>query len=856
MPALINLKTNLKSLGYGNDRPDGGSSNQPYVVTSIPDGEALRTIAPDFLLRNGYLNAINSLDDVERIGKWFIDLKSPSGLLFTAKQELLERQNPKLVNINRVYNPLSTLLQTGFLSTGLHLNKQGINPYEESYYVGGTYGYFNATRGFGPYPTFQTLSNGDIENRLTIAYTAKIVKQDLGTLNINPFGITRTSGDNTLLSYNGGPGSILGVGNTNIRIQNPTIDRKSVYQIDGLNQDEELFNAPHVVSSLKNQLFLSHKTPTYIYNPNFDYDKISSNPGLSYKFFRINRLLIGDEPLNSDLFGEGDITQLLTRNITSTNPSSSLITDDPLVEGESAILNPNIEAQPNNVIISNNPSINWKYDFFLDRSTVSSQFLKLYPTDEIYNTLYLGGNDLETQSTLFTPGGTPDLNVANNDQINYTSGITGFEYDPNIYDPKTGLIPFNKHPWITWAYDLANYNSVSSTIFSETNWGSGSIEANASDILFPSDFTLNKTGDNIANNLNITKSENIGVNRRFEYNNDITDINTYLIPLGKDFVKYTPDNYLGLTKAFLTQSIDYPNSEQLNVILLDQPPYIDQKSKDSSLASGIFQFSTTSYKSNIQRSDFSSTGNTNGFNDFRNFTEGDGKILPSTDYTEFNRTKTYKTSATAYKGNHNGTNYILDPNVGVSSDLKDLDDNNDLINFKITTINTSGTRNPIIFRAYLEDWGDNYKAEWNGIKYMGRAEQLYKYNGFSRDGSITFNVPVLSKLDLSTSYKKLNQLINTVAPFYSTATSAGVSGLLTGTITEVTMGDYWKNMPVLVNSIGYTPISDMGWDIARNTDGTKTSRTNEQLPKGIKVSMNFTIIHNYTPQYGSDFIIN
>jgi hypothetical protein len=48
----------------------------------------------------------------------------------------------------------------------------------------------------------------------------------------------------------------------------------------------------------------------------------------------------------------------------------------------------------------------------------------------------------------------------------------------------------------------------------------------------------------------------------------------------------------------------------------------------------------------------------------------------------------------------------------------------------------------------------------------------------------------------------------------------------------------------------------MGWDIARNTDGTKTSRTNEQLPKGIKVSMNFTIIHNYTPQYGSDFIIN
>jgi hypothetical protein len=36
---LIDLKTNLKSLKYGNDRTNEGSSGQPYI-TPDPDGNA------------------------------------------------------------------------------------------------------------------------------------------------------------------------------------------------------------------------------------------------------------------------------------------------------------------------------------------------------------------------------------------------------------------------------------------------------------------------------------------------------------------------------------------------------------------------------------------------------------------------------------------------------------------------------------------------------------------------------------------------------------------------------------------------------------------------------------------------
>ena len=784
---LIDLKTNLKSLGYGNDRPDGGSSNQPYIVTPIPDEEALRTLAPDFLLRNGYLNAINSLDDADRIGKWFIDLKSPSGLLFTAKQQLLERQNPKLVNINRVYNPLSTVLQAGFLSTGLHLNKQGVNPYEESYYSGGTYGYFSATRGFGEYPSFQTLSNGDIENRLTIAYTAKIAKQGLGNLTINPFGILRASGDNVLLSYTGGPGSILGIGLTNIRIQNPTQTKKSNWSYEKTLEEEV---SPSNISF----------KPVYI----------SSTPDL-----------------------KGYLTPSIKR-----------------------------------------PSIDWQYDFFLDNSTVSSQFLKLYPTDENYNTLYIFGSETNTTST---KGGNPsNNNVSNNDKINSPSGISGFTYDPNNNNVKTYLTPFNKHPYINWTYDFfTDRSTVSALALSTLDFKNTASKDEAFNTLFiygaaeETNSTPGGTLDvNIANNENLDKNNNVGVNGRFTYDYNITSgPYKYLTPFGGNvpaIFKYGVSNqYVTETQPILndndeTNKIGLELQLSLNNENIARNEDITLTNPSTDPNNNVYTFSYKQTLNTLPQPGNNKSTALVAIQDFRKTlvdeSNGNIKSLPSTDYINFNREKTYRTSTTNFRGNYISSSYQLDPNTSISPELINAATDNDLIDFYFSIYNAADTSNIVIFKAYLEDWSDSYKGEWNGIKYMGRAEQLYKYNGFSRNGNLTFNVPVLSKGDLATAYTRLNQLINTVAPFYSTGTSSGVTGLMTGVITKITMGDYWKSMPILINSVNYAPITDMGWDIGRTIGGGR--ELNSQLPKGIKVSLDFNIIHNYTPQYGKNFIVN
>ena len=126
MPSLIDLKTDLKSLRYGKDTLGGGNSGQPYIQTPIPDSFNNLGANEDFILRGGISAAQDSITDIRRLGKMFTDLKSPNGLIFIAKQQLLSRtavrtQTSGILN-EGIYSPLNTLAQAGLVAFGNHLN--------------------------------------------------------------------------------------------------------------------------------------------------------------------------------------------------------------------------------------------------------------------------------------------------------------------------------------------------------------------------------------------------------------------------------------------------------------------------------------------------------------------------------------------------------------------------------------------------------------------------------------------------------------------------------------------------------------------------------------------------------------
>ena len=211
--ALINLQTNLKSLKYGNDTLGGGNSNQPYIKAPIPDSfNDLQNSNNDYILRGGPFALQDSIIDVERLGKMFIDTKSTSGIFFVAKQNLLSRiavrtQASGILN-EGVYTPLSTLAEAGVVSIGGHVLKQGLNPFDSTG-VGST--------NLSLYGNVVTNQQSPSLNRLIQLNNAIFIDQQASP-DISPYtrGFTYNDGLN-VLSYSGGPGSILGAGNTTIR---------------------------------------------------------------------------------------------------------------------------------------------------------------------------------------------------------------------------------------------------------------------------------------------------------------------------------------------------------------------------------------------------------------------------------------------------------------------------------------------------------------------------------------------------------------------------------------------------------------------------------------------------------------
>jgi len=217
---------NPREIPFGNDRANGGSSKQPYIVKNpLPLNENSKETPfyNDFILRGGILGPIAAAEDVSRLTKYLTDIDNPVGALFVTKQNILSRTGTKTeasfgaaylgsaVN-EGVYTPLSTLTQAGIGFLGNHVNKQGLDP-------------------TGAFPganikTYQGVItekidnwdiNGSISDRLT----------NLQKLIINPptnpfleygsvNGYSMAPDESTLMRYTGGPGSVLGVGSTSI----------------------------------------------------------------------------------------------------------------------------------------------------------------------------------------------------------------------------------------------------------------------------------------------------------------------------------------------------------------------------------------------------------------------------------------------------------------------------------------------------------------------------------------------------------------------------------------------------------------------------------------------------------------
>jgi hypothetical protein len=215
---LINLRTNLKSLRFGNDTQGGGASGLPYIQTGLPEdspaGEYLASIArnsADWPLRGGQYWTVASTEDAVRVSRFLTDF--PKGTTFTTKQVQLQKSNPRIetggfasrlntqtYNLNA--NLLAQVLEQG---SGIHIPRAGANT--------------NELGPDNPQAKYEYIvSHKDTnQNRLVALYNSKISTDTVGlSLDSNIIKLGISTDENILFDYEMGPDSLYGDGNTTI----------------------------------------------------------------------------------------------------------------------------------------------------------------------------------------------------------------------------------------------------------------------------------------------------------------------------------------------------------------------------------------------------------------------------------------------------------------------------------------------------------------------------------------------------------------------------------------------------------------------------------------------------------------
>jgi len=848
---LIDLQTNLRDLQFGRDRVAGGNSNQPYVRSTIPapDDESgtLGYLNQDFILRGG-LNAVtNSIRDVERLGRYFLDIRNPSGLLFIAKQNLLSRTAVKtqasgLLN-EGIYTPLGTLAQAGGVAFGLHTNKQGLNPFG----------------GLETYSEVVDYNQSVYENRLTDLWVNKIKNKNE---------------DTKLLSYGGGPNSILGIGRTRINFAD---QRTGVNNIKLKNSG--FFNRVASSLSIKEQDYLIFTNSRQTNINALTLLGSSAKKGLTY-----------DENGFTDINGKIDSS---IRQIGNFNINDSVKNDKIYAISEAPKAKKDIKIKDLNKLIAgvtntaNSAYSNLKFDSGFDINgyldTSKRNIGSLYSINNVgFDNDYAIGS---------TPIAKKLFNFDETD-IKIVHKVGNEKYDDfNEYINRLKLPNSTGHNYIGWDNSKTSlprrpnadlkivYSSYITQLFHLFyNPGTPSIIAHDS---FNSSIRIGEYGfeQNFANNY-----FTLGT---FNRNSSFKEQNDY--PTLHPITNYS--SFFGASTAYQKQTINenLASSTDPNPGLASPSTFTTIDKDSTGFGQGLTRTYTQKDINIINESNEGNIGNltkriggggsTTTVKDFR---ESIRKKLKPDEVDKLNKVGNLAKSRN-YDGGRiekkfgdpgdratkNISNYVVGDYssgsatpLGAASSLsydkvtwlplyqdikvKDTEIKTDLIPFRIGVIDNDAPskKTYIHFRAFLDSISDSYKAEWKGERYVGRGESFYTYGGFDRTVSLSWTVAAQSKAELMPMYKKLNFLASVCAPDY------GKSGYMRGNIVTLTIGGYFFEQPGIINGFTYEMNEDKDtWEIAIGIDDNDKDDNVVQVPHIIRVkSFQFTPIHTFVPR--------
>lgn len=404
--------------------------------------------------------------------------------------------------------------------------------------------------------------------------------------------------------------------------------------------------------------------------------------------------------------------------------------------------------------------------------------------------LQLSNPKIETGNTLYglgqgdpLPGLLENTRVYNKGTNTLTQvGVSG----TGAHAIRHGLMPFN--PWQKNYYDIVNKQNVNQ-------------DRSTNRLLILNDLKMSSGTSQFVNTQNIPNIElvnNLGIS---------TNRNLIFQYWGG------PGSVYGVGTTTIKRAVDTTRLKSSNAMTYDE--LRSQTSNEQNING------KTTYK----------------LTDFRNTTQGFG-------WTNSNQTvdKRFYVSAGSYKDKMNLLYPFAFKNDTAPWEIN-ADKTDDLVKFVFEAISNDDPSysTAIFFRAFLTAGiTDNNSATLNSFKYMGRGEDFFTYQGFSRTISFAFRVAAGSRDELRPLYNKVNALVSQVYPDYSPT-----QGIMRASVVRITLGDYIYRVPGFLESVNITVDNNTPWEI--NLEKSQTGDI-AQLPQVLDIAVSFRPIMDILPR--------
>jgi len=143
--------------------------------------------------------------------------------------------------------------------------------------------------------------------------------------------------------------------------------------------------------------------------------------------------------------------------------------------------------------------------------------------------------------------------------------------------------------------------------------------------------------------------------------------------------------------------------------------------------------------------------------------------------------------------------------------------------------------NIIVFRAILSGITDTFTPEYSSERYVGRPDNVYVYQGTTREISFTVDIYPKSAQELPVLWEKMNRLAGLTYPEWAAASGGNGLGMV-APFCKLTIGQMYTNTSGYISGLTFTVMDSSTWETMF-----------AKLPKYIQASVSFVYVGDRMP---------